>query len=134
MNFVEGLLLFFFAGTLYFILFHSFVKSIYHGFRKDRFKCTRCGECCKFLVKVYPEDVKRLELAGKKGFYETRGKFKLIKRTLDRYCVFYERNNKTGVGKCTAYNARPRICRSYPFHRFWGLPQADPRCPFLEKK
>ena len=82
-----------FVCMLYLIFLHSFVKSIYFGLRKEKFDCTRCGECCKLLVRLDDEDVVRLEAAGKKDFYEQRNGRKYLKRAFDGYCIFYNRDN-----------------------------------------
>ena len=33
---------------------------------KRSFKCKHCGECCKLIVKVSKDDIKRIEKAGHK--------------------------------------------------------------------
>jgi len=90
------------------------------------FSCTRCGVCCKGtdnLVMVSPQEVCRLaeETGLESGdiatpypeFVETRGggsiTFEWAVRKHGEACRFYS------GGLCTAYTARPWICRTFPF-------------------
>ncbi len=82
------------------------------------FACTLCGECCRNRVIVlYEEDVRRLEGAGYRDFYEpttdlerelTGAPYKM-KMKEDGSCIFLEGN------RCVAYEHRPDTCRRYPF-------------------
>ena len=90
------------------------------------FSCTRCGECCSGtdnLVMVSPEEIERL--AKKTGLatdalaepypecIETGEggsmTFEWALRKGESGCRFFS------DGLCTAYPARPWICRTYPF-------------------
>ncbi len=88
-----------------------------------RFKCKRCGSCCKNMVvplvftdfelwareglwHVIASVVKRrhgLERLGVKEYY-------VLPRRADGTCLFY----KEGYG-CTIYEYRPLVCRLFPF-------------------
>jgi len=78
----------------------------------SKFKCDRCGECCKIRVYVKSEDILRLakRLRIKSGtfaykYIQTKGRFKFLKDP----CLFLTNN------ECSVYNARPDVCRLYPF-------------------
>lgn len=86
--------------------------------KRRKFKCLRCGQCCRLRVKLSKEDIKRLEAAGKKNFVEGKHWLKRI----NGYCQFLEIKN--GMAKCTAYGARPKICRWWPVSKF----SCDTRC------
>ncbi|HDR72373.1 MAG TPA: YkgJ family cysteine cluster protein [Methanoculleus sp.] len=93
------------------------------------FRCRQCGECCRAvaresnLVMVGPTEIRRIcGATGRKWreiaepypeFLEdgqgTRFTFGwCLTRTADR-CMFLEH------GRCTIYDHRPWICRTYPF-------------------
>ncbi len=86
--------------------------------RMPGFACTLCGDCCRDRVIVlYEEDVRRLEKAGYRDFYEptselerelTGAPFKMRMKE-DGSCIFLEGN------VCVAYEHRPDTCRRYPF-------------------
>ena len=44
---------------------------------KRDFKCLTCGSCCTYLAKLYPEDIKRLNDAGKTDYMTWLGCIKL---------------------------------------------------------
>lgn len=84
------------------------------------FKCYRCGSCCKGNIQVFPHDINRLtkylkmkigafrlkyviaaiDLIGMRGEYISRD---------NNLCPFFN------DGRCSVYEARPDICRIYPF-------------------
>jgi len=71
------------------------------------FECLHCGFCCKLEVTLDRDDIKRIRNAGQRHFYRKKqNEFFLRKR--GKYCVFYS-------DKCRIYDARPRICRMFPF-------------------
>jgi Fe-S-cluster containining protein len=65
------------------------------------FECTRCGACCKghagdeHTATVFPEEVRKLQT-------DACGD-----------CTFYTEDE--GTGACTVHDARPLVCRTYPF-------------------
>ncbi|MCI5053006.1 MAG: YkgJ family cysteine cluster protein [Simkaniaceae bacterium] len=86
------------------------------------FKCTGCGKCCTGApgyVWLTEEDIQRfctqLKLERKaflkKYTRQVRGRYSLIEDPQNYDCVFLKE------GRCTAYEARPKQCRTYPF---WG--------------
>ena len=83
-----------------------------------RWVCTRCGRCCKDVegwdrrVLLLTNDVKLLEAAGEIGFHEPEeeGKFVAIMRKREGRCVFLDEEG------CRVYEARPLLCRMYPFY------------------
>jgi|APSaa5957512535_1039671.scaffolds.fasta_scaffold335231_2 Fe-S-cluster containining protein len=84
---------------------------------KDNFECTKCGECCRPIVLLSEEDIKRIEALGLTDFIDidplNEVTTKILKQK-NHVCMFLER-----VGdefKCKIYNSRPEICRQYPFN------------------
>ncbi len=86
--------------------------------RMPGFLCTLCGDCCRNrVIPLYEKDIKRLESAGYKGFYEptTELEFELtgapykMKLKRDGSCIFLKDN------LCSVYELRPDTCRRYPF-------------------
>jgi hypothetical protein len=90
------------------------------------FSCTRCGECCSGednLVMVSPDEIGRL--AGETGLAPEAiaGPYPECIDTGDggsitfgwALCKDGNRCRFFSGGLCTAYTARPWICRTYPF-------------------
>ena len=86
--------------------------------KRRKFKCLRCGQCCRLRVKLSKEDIKRLEDSGVKDFIEGKNWLKRV----NGYCKFLEIKN--GKAKCMVYDARPKICRVWPVYKF----SCDTRC------
>lgn len=105
-----------------------------HGARNFRFNCTACGHCCRhFRVPVTDADVRRLIEHVSHGFRLAEhlewispdqvdmsgepetfvdlpdGRRLLVLRHVDDACVFLRDH------RCSAYAARPRSCRLYPW-------------------
>ncbi len=92
--------------------------------KRRKFKCLRCGQCCRLRVLLSKEDIKRLEKAGKKSFIED----KVWLKRKNGYCIFLE--IKDGKAKCGVYKSRPKICQNWPIRKF----AVDVRCKsFLGK-
>ncbi len=88
--------------------------------QRRNFKCTKCGECCRPLVKVDEEDIQRIEQAGYKreDFLDYGPPDSLQKDVLkqkDDVCMFLKRNGEEFV--CTIYDHRPKNCQIYPFYK-----------------
>ena len=87
------------------------------------FVCNRkCGECCiKFIVKLSKSDINAIKKEGysEEDFVDIDEslpeptKFVLRKKANGR-CVFLLKNKK-GVYSCKIYDARPNVCKRYPF-------------------
>ena len=89
---------------------------------QGNFKCTKCGECCRPLVKVNENDIKRIEKAGYKRDefldydpLEINPRRKDILKQKNNVCMFLKRKDEIFV--CTIYDHRPKNCRIYPFHK-----------------
>jgi len=97
---------------------------------KRDFKCLTCGSCCTYLAKLYPEDIKRLNDAGKTDYMTWLGCIKLKNGD----CMFLVRDGN--AARCSVYEIRPRVCRQYPISNwFFGKRMADLRCrAFAGKK
>lgn len=92
----------------------------------DFYGCQKCGVCCKtFNVHVQNKELQQLiALAEEKGMkLETIGKELILApsdvKSLGNYmfkfpCVFLENN------KCSIYNSRPLICKTFPFRFIFG--------------
>ena len=85
-----------------------------------KFKCTGCGKCCTGspgYVFLSPRDLERLadhfslsiEDFSKKYTYTIEDRLSLIDRPGSADCIFLKDN------KCTAYEARPSQCRTFPW-------------------
>lgn len=89
----------------------------------DNFKCERkCGKCCiDYTVLLYKKDIERIKTLGyqKEHFVEyerigpERGK-PILKKKSDKWCVFLKKS-ESGIFSCGIYDARPEICKKYPF-------------------
>ncbi len=88
------------------------------------YDCTKCpGYCCSYpLIALDKRDVQRLGRHHGKTFEEARAAFTeeaygrkyAMKRKKDvhygKICQFFD----TSERRCTVYEARPKVCRSYP--------------------
>lgn len=96
--------------------------------RNLRFKCKRCATfCCKLEGPNLTErDVQRIKEAGyttnnfleptaiRKDNSTLKAQCRLRKRD-DGSCVFLRFNEKSKIYECSIYDARPVLCRIYPF-------------------
>ena len=88
----------------------------------NTFSCERCGECCiKYTVKISKADIERIKKQGysSREFVEIDKNLpepsKTVLRKKDNlWCVFLARN-KNKVFSCKIYDARPTVCKMYPF-------------------
>lgn len=99
----------------------------------SRFKCTGCGECCRWPGSVLLTDKDLSLLAGYLGLTErecidqhtrlapNRKQLALLDQA-DGSCAFL-----TGDA-CSIYEARPEQCRTFPFA--WHVQEG---CPELDK-
>ena len=86
------------------------------------FHCTQCGDCCtgapgfvwvnkteihQLAAEVGETDIDRFE----RVYVRKVGIRKSLKEFPNGDCVFFDSQSR----KCTAYNARPRQCRTWPF-------------------
>ncbi|MEY4932159.1 MAG: hypothetical protein RLZZ403_479 [Pseudomonadota bacterium] len=95
---------------------------------KDRFDCSKCpGYCCSHpRIEVTENDIKRLAkhfglsaAAAKKKFtyhFKTKDADEQILRhhkdhVYATICRFFDRDER----RCTVYEARPAVCRKYPY-------------------
>lgn len=79
------------------------------------FNCIRCGLCCAPSVTPTEKDVRRIEkhLGKSREFFLENNSLKKV----NGYCMFLK--NERGENICSIYNARPSICRRWPFHKKW---------------
>jgi uncharacterized protein len=106
----------------------AYVKSIVLYRHRNRFRCTSCGDCCRFkVIPIEKEDVKKLEAAGYKDFYEKKGELRL--KRLNGKCFFLKDD------KCSVYEHRPTVCMEFPFFTEYGIGYARNIrfCPALEE-
>ena len=107
----------------------QFVRSVRLYRVRDRFKCVSCGNCCRFRVTpLLAGDVVRLESAGLSGFADRYGGEACMKRVRGR-CMFLKDD------RCSVYEHRPRVCRSFPFFSSCGIGYAERAsfCPAMEE-
>lgn len=89
-----------------------------------KYDCDKCvAYCCSIYdrVQVTPRDIKRLaahfrllpEVATQR-FTKLNGKERILRRKADRLfgqaCTFLDQETR----KCTIYDARPLVCRTFP--------------------
>jgi Fe-S-cluster containining protein len=95
-----------------------------------RFKCTGCGKCCTGspgYVYLSQLDLDRLashfslspEEFTEKYTYQVDSKLSLIDQPGSDACIFLKDN------KCTAYEARPTQCRTFPWWIYFLESKAD---------
>jgi Fe-S-cluster containining protein len=83
--------------------------------------CQKCAECCRKypFVKISKEDIKALEQFTKLHF--TAFTNPMRKADEEYFLQFQENGNcfflieNNGGYACSVYEARPGICRNYPF-------------------
>jgi Fe-S-cluster containining protein len=97
----------------------TFPPSNQEFLNKDTFKCVKCGECCRPVVKVNEEEIQRIEETGKKREdfivldpVTEDPSIKTLKQ-VNGVCMFLKREGDKFV--CSIYNNRPNTCRKYPF-------------------
>ena len=83
--------------------------------RSVRFKCVRCGWCCRTnKAPLTHSDIKRFKKLGHRDFVvpDIRGTSLIGKvlRHKNGRCIFQDTKNR-----CTVYKDRPLICRCYPY-------------------
>ncbi len=101
------------------ILYLLFVEYFY---TRKKFKCLRCGDCCRLIVKLNAEDEKRLKKNGYKNF---KNKFGFLKR-INGHCIFL--GMKKGVAECEIEKIKPEICGHFPEKRGLFGKKRDRRC------
>ena len=84
-----------------------------------RFRCTRCGNCCRGAGNVWVSDdevaalAARLELPRdefRSEYTRRSGRGVVLRQKRNQDCVFW--SDSAG---CEVYTQRPRQCQSYPF-------------------
>jgi Fe-S-cluster containining protein len=98
--------------------------------RLPAFRCAKCAKCCRGAfgdntVTVFPGEIRAIMSAtglewldvvvpeedGDEDEYGNRQAFEwALRKKPDGDCIFLE------DGRCTVYEARPFICRTYPFY------------------
>lgn len=92
----------------------TFPESEKEFFVKDDFKCVKCGQCCRPIVKISNEEIEKIESSGKSDFFEWDENIQsnALKREKG-VCKFLKRDDDFFV--CSIYDVRPATCRAYPF-------------------
>jgi Fe-S-cluster containining protein len=124
---MNGIDFFNLIGIIFIIFSVYFIKIKPYFSRNKKFKCINCGRCCRLLVRLYDEDIKRIK--GKKNYFWSFFGKKYLKIKKLR-CVFLKRNGKKYL--CSIYNMRPGVCRRYPHTKRFGSDCYDPRCRGLK--
>lgn len=80
---------------------------------RKRFKCNRCGECCRISPKLGREDIRKILKKGiEKDYFIEMIRGKTYMKIKNDKCVFLRKNGKKYA--CKIYDSRPKICREYP--------------------
>lgn len=81
------------------------------------FKCGRCADCCRYLrVKLFKKDIEAIkEIGYNKDFFEGYDAHirSPVLKVRNNGCVFL--GKRKGEYYCRIYEARPKVCRLYPF-------------------
>ena len=118
MQLIESII---FVIVIFIIAYIFIIRRFIFG--REKFRCLRCGKCCKLRVDLSDEDIKRIKMAGKRDFIEGKNHLKRI----NGFCKFLEL--KEGKSSCSIYKIRPAICREYPRIKRKILPDSrDLRC------
>ena len=111
------------AGMYIFLLIMFYILAIRPFLlARRKFKCKRCGNCCKFKVELTIEDIKRITKAGKRDFIVNK---KYLQRE-NGYCKFLKFENSKA--KCIIQDIKPEICASWPISEGMLGKLADYRC------
>src|SRR5512139_3173946 len=110
-------------------------ELIYKRELQHNLKCQRCGHCCTDSARITLTviDIERIAHYTRNTYEFTRDQltkeidgFLMFKQSLP--CVFWEE----GVG-CSIYEARPKVCRDFPFLHQIGSGEIDTySCPAAE--
>lgn len=94
------------------------VKNVTIYTKNLRFKCKRCATfCCKLGgPKLSVDDVERLKQAGYEETEFLDAVTGSLKNRSDGACVFLRLQRGRDVYECSVYDARPTLCRLYPFY------------------
>jgi len=102
---------------------------------RAKFDCSKCpGYCCTYSdIEITRSDIERLakhfglSYAQAERRYtkpDAKGKARLLRHRLDTIfysaCMFFDQKKR----RCTVYEARPRVCRTYP--------PDTPRCGYYD--
>jgi len=92
----------------------TFIKELRLYRKRDMFRCSLCGNCCRLkIISLTRDDIARLEARGFRDFAEERGERRL-KRVNGR-CIFLKDD------RCTVHEHRPQVCRDFPFFVEYGI-------------
>lgn len=89
---------------------------------KKKFKCCRCGECCKLRVLLTKEEIEAIKKAGYSDFVDKDG---WIKKK-DKHCIFLK--FKEGISYCKIEKIKPKICKDFPEKKGLFGKYRDIRC------
>jgi Fe-S-cluster containining protein len=104
---------------IYFIFIHGYILG------RRKFKCLRCGRCCRFRVTLSKDEINKIKKAGYKerDFIVKKNELKRINGN----CVFLTCNN--GVCSCELQNsAKPSTCVNFPAIKGLFGKENDYRC------
>ena len=123
MNLIKIIVLLLILFFIYVVLFREYFLA------RRKFKCKRCGNCCKLKVYLYKEDIKRIKKAGYHDFLDKNTNY--MKR-VNGYCKFLTLNK--GIPSCSINGIKPKICVSYPMYRGIFGKKVDSRCHVFHGK
>ncbi|MFA5992563.1 MAG: YkgJ family cysteine cluster protein [Candidatus Pacearchaeota archaeon] len=103
--------------AVYVAFFRDFVLA------KRKFRCLRCGSCCKLRVRLSENEIEEMKRRGEEDFLDEGGNH--IKR-INGYCKFLNFNN--GISSCSIEDTKPGICRKFPSKKWSIFKTVDPRC------
>jgi Fe-S-cluster containining protein len=107
---------------LYILFFRPYVLA------RRRFKCLRCGNCCRLSVTLEDSEIRLLEKNGYKDFLDERG----FIRKKEGFCQFLK--FKDGKTYCSIESIKPRICKRFPLKKGPLGKKIDTRCKYFYLK
>lgn len=108
------------AIVLLFILYMVFARA--HVLARKKFKCLRCGHCCRLRVKLSKQEIEEIKKKGHVNFMSRLG---YIKRK-NGYCQFLE--FKDGKTECSLEDIKPKVCKKFPSRKGLIGEKIDTRC------
>lgn len=117
MNILQIINILLIIALIYFVFIHGYLLA------RRKFKCLRCGKCCRLKVVLTKEDIAKIKKAGYKNFLEKNNYLKKV----NGYCIFMTLNN--GVTSCKLeHSAKPEVCRNFPTIKGFFGKKYDFRC------
>lgn len=126
----------FMTGLIACSLKRNLVISLVRG--RMRFRCRRCADCCRLIVRLTERDIEDIEALGYKRadfaeeipdlakYMPSKVFTNNVLKRKDGSCVFFKIYG--GKGCCTIHASKPGECSKFPEKSFCGIKIHDYRC------